>query len=114
MVCDTFSAALDEETVSHLHDVSLVHSRHLVSAIVMSILEGVLSHTGTGNPGDDLQYQQHFGSVMQEAVQTKKKLALACAVIQDCHERGSIPSVTLQLQEQPHAPDHCTRPLCSL
>lgn len=65
-MCITFSAALDEKTISHLHDVCLVHSRHLVSAIVMSILEGVLSHTGACNPGDDLQSKQHFGSFMQK------------------------------------------------
>jgi len=56
----TFSAALDEETISHLHDVCLVHCCHLVSPILMSVLEGILSYASTGNPGDDLQHEQIY------------------------------------------------------
>lgn len=56
----TFSAAFDEETISHLHDVCLVYCCHLVSPILMSILEGILSYTSTGHPGDDLQHKQIY------------------------------------------------------
>ena len=56
----TFSAALDEETISHLHDVCLVHCCHLVSSILMSVLKGILSYTSTGNPGDDLQHKRIY------------------------------------------------------
>ena len=50
----TFSAALDEQAISHLHDVSLVHCCDLVTAIVTGILKGVLSDPCTGNSCDDL------------------------------------------------------------
>lgn len=52
----TFPAALDEEAISHLHDVGLVHGCHLVPIVVSSILEGILSHSCAGNSGDDLQH----------------------------------------------------------
>ena len=51
----TFPAALDEESISHFHDVGFVHCCHLVSVVVSSILEGILSHSCAGDPGDDLQ-----------------------------------------------------------
>lgn len=54
----TFPAALDEEAISHLHDVGLVYGCHLVSVVISCILEGILSHSCTGNPGDDLQHVQ--------------------------------------------------------
>lgn len=56
----TFSAALDEETISHLHDVCLVHCCHLVSPILVSVLKGILSYASTCNPGDDLQHEQEY------------------------------------------------------
>ncbi len=56
----TFSAALDEETISHLHDVCLVHCCHFVSPILMSVLKGILSDTSTCNPGDDLQHKRMY------------------------------------------------------
>lgn len=52
----TFPAALDEEPISHLHDVGFVHSCHLVPIVVSSILEGILSHSCAGNPRDNLQH----------------------------------------------------------
>lgn len=50
----TFSAAFDEETVSHLHDVGLVNCCDFVPSIVAGVLESILCNPCTGNPGDDL------------------------------------------------------------
>lgn len=57
----TFSAALDEQAISHLHDVSLVYSCNLMTAIVTGILERILSNPCAGNSRNDLQ--QHSGNV---------------------------------------------------
>lgn len=50
-----FSAAAQEEAVSHLHDVGLVHRGHLSSVVVHCILEGVLCHSRAGHSCDHLQ-----------------------------------------------------------
>lgn len=50
----TFSAAFDEESICHLHDVSLVNCCDFVSAIVASIFERILSYSSTGDSCDDL------------------------------------------------------------
>lgn len=50
----TFSAALDEEPVCHLHDVGLVYCCDLVAAVVTCVLECIFSYSGTGNSCDNL------------------------------------------------------------
>lgn len=55
----TFSTALDEEAISHLHDVGLVDSCYFVPVVVSSILESILSDSCAGNSGDDLQRERH-------------------------------------------------------
>ncbi len=67
----TFSAALDEETVSHLHDVGFVHCCHLATLVFVSVFEGILSYTGACHPGDDLQ----FGTKLTTAGTKSSKFA---------------------------------------
>ena len=113
----TFSAALDEETISHLHDVCLVYCCHLVSPILMSILEGILSYASTCNPGDNLQHEQvnqacsAVNQLHTDSWPVEKQRIRHC---QNIPKSESRPSMTQQLQEQPHAPDRCILLLCSL
>ena len=41
------SAALDEETITHSHDVGFVNSCHSVATVSLGILEGKLGHSVT-------------------------------------------------------------------
>ena len=41
------SAALDEKTITHTHDVGFVNSRHPVATVSLGILEGKLGHSVT-------------------------------------------------------------------